>query len=172
MSNVPVADMAVCGVIAACILISMVRGVIAEAGSLVVWIVAFLTAKWFAVDFAAVAFKSVEPQALGVALAFIMLFLLAWMAQRFLRSMLTAAVSALGLGSVNRLLGGVFGAAKGILLVTLAVMVCTYTDLPQTENWQASHSIPYFESLAQLAMPYLPDLAVQNGWNTERRLPW
>ncbi|WP_416192186.1 CvpA family protein [Neisseria sp. CCUG12390] len=157
MSNLPLADILAFTVIAACILMSLMRGVIAEVGSLVTWIVAFFVAKWFAVPFAEIAFKSVEPQALGVALAFIMLFAAAWLAQRFLRSLLTSGVSAIGLGSINRMLGGVFGAVKGVLLVTLAVMVCSYTDLPQTEDWQASYSIPYFETLARdVVMPYLP----------------
>lgn len=159
MSNIPLADLLAFGVIAACIIMSLMRGVIAEISSLITWIVAFFIAKWFAVPFSEIAFKSFEPQALGVALAFIMLFIAAWLVQRFLRSLLTAGVSAIGLGSVNRLLGGVFGAAKGILLVTLAVMVCSYTDLPETEDWQASRSIPYFETLAHdVVMPYLPTI--------------
>lgn len=144
-------------VIAACVLMSLMRGAIAEISSLMTWIAAFFIAKWFAVPFAAIAFKSFEPQALGVALAFILLFAAAWLAQRFLRSLLTSGASAIGLGGVNRMLGGVFGAIKGVLLVTLAVMVCSYTDLPQTEDWQASRSIPYFETLARdVVMPYLP----------------
>lgn len=158
MSNLALADMLAFGAIAACILMSLMRGVIAEISSLLTWIVAFGVARWFAVPFAGIAFASVEPQALGVVMAFMMLFVLAWFGQRFMRSLLTAGVSAIGLGGVNRLLGGMFGALKGVLLVTLAVMVCSYTDLPQTEDWQASVSIPFFETLAQeVVMPYLPD---------------
>ena len=40
-------------------------------------------------------------------------------------------MSAVGLGSINRLLGGIFGAVKGVILVTLAVMVFSHTDLPK-----------------------------------------
>lgn len=168
MNNLPLADILVFGVIAACIFMSLMRGVIAEVGSLLTWIVAFLIAKWFAVPFAGVVFRSVEPQTLGVAMAFVVLFVIAWFVQRFLRSLLTTAVSAVGLGSVNRLLGGVFGAAKGVLLVTLVVMVCSYTDLPQTEDWQASYSIPFFETLAQdVVMPYLP----QWGGSAQEAVP-
>lgn len=159
MSNFPLADILAFTVIAACVLMSLMRGVIAEVGSLITWIVAFFIAKWFAVPFSEIAFKSFEPKAFGVALAFIMLFAVAWLVQRFLRSLLTSGVSAIGLGGINRMLGGVFGAVKGVLLVTLVVMVCSYTDLPQTEDWKASRSIPYFETLARdIVMPYLPAL--------------
>ena len=49
-----------------------------------------------------------------------------------------------------------FGAAKGVLIITLAVLVCSFTDLPQTPDWRQSFSAVYFEALAQLAVPYLP----------------
>ena len=152
MNDIPLADILAFGVIAACIVMSMIRGVIAEAGSLFAWVISFLLAK----TFAEVAFKSIQPRALGVAISFVVIFFLARFLQQFLRTILTNAASSMGLGSVNRVLGGVFGAAKGVLLVTLAVMVCAHTDLPETEDWQSSYSIPYFQLLSEVIMPYLP----------------
>lgn len=155
MTDVPAADWLALGVIALFAIVSMTRGVIAEAAALVTWIVAFMAAKMLAVPFAGVAFASVEPQALGVAMAFVMVFFGAWLVQRLLRSLLTSAVSAVGLGGINRLFGGVFGVLKAVLLLTVAVMVCSFTDLPQTPEWQESYSIPYFQLLAETALPYL-----------------
>lgn len=143
---------------AVCIVISMMRGVIIEVTSLLIWVVAFIVAKMFAAPFAELALTSVQPHAFAVVLGFILIFVAAWLVQHFLRSLLTAAVSAVGLGSINRLLGGVFGALKGILVVTLAVLVCSFTDLPKSPDWQQSFSAVYFEALAQLAVPYLPPL--------------
>ncbi|QEY23296.1 CvpA family protein [Neisseria animalis] len=156
MSNIPLADILALAVIVSCFFISMSRGVIAEAGSLITWIAAFFAAKTFAVQFADIAFQTMQPRALAVALSFVMVFIAIRVALYLIRSLLTSAVSALGLGSVNRLLGGIFGAIKGVLLVTLAVMVCSFTDLPSSEGWQQSYTIPYFELLAQIVMPYLP----------------
>ncbi|MGN7071209.1 CvpA family protein, partial [Neisseria sp. P0001.S004] len=93
---------------------------------------------------------------LAVAMGFAAVFFLAWLLQKLARSLLSSLMSAVGLGSINRLLGGVFGAVKGVILVTLAVMVFSHTDLPKTEEWQSSYTIPYFESLSDAAMPYLP----------------
>ena len=164
MNDIPLADILAFGVIAACIVMSMIRGVIAEAGSLFAWVISFLLAKTFAVPFSEVAFKSIQPRALGVAISFVVIFFLARFLQQFLRTILTNAASSMGLGSVNRVLGGVFGAAKGVLLVTLAVMVCAHTNLPETEDWQSSYSIPYFQSLSEVIMPYLP------GRRTRRKI--
>ncbi|EGV35578.1 CvpA family protein [Neisseria weaveri] len=152
-------------VVAVCVVISLVRGAVAEIAAFFRWIAAFVAAKVFAAPFAEIAFHSVEPRQLGVVLAFIAVFFAAWLIQHFLIGLLTAAVSAVGLGGVNRLLGGLFGAAKGVLLVTLAVLVCSFTDLPQTEGWRLSVSAPYFEALAAMAVPYLPPVVAEQIQN-------
>lgn len=149
-------DILALAVVAISMIVSMIRGVIAEVTSLVTWIIAFVVAKMFAVPFAELALSSIQPPELAVVTGFILLFIAAWLVQHFLRSLLTAAVTAVGLGGINRILGGLFGAVKGVLIVTLVVLVCAFTDLPQTEGWRQSFSAVYFESLAQLAVPYLP----------------
>ncbi|MCS4532995.1 CvpA family protein [Neisseria montereyensis] len=148
-------DILAFGLILISVIISMMRGMIAEITSLLIWIVAFIVAKLYAVPFAEMAFSTVEPQAFGVAIAFIVLFIASWLVQHLLRSLLTSAVKAVGLGGINRLLGGIVGALKGIILVTLVVIVCLFTDLPQSEGWQQSFSAVYFEALARVAVPYL-----------------
>lgn len=134
MSNLPVADLLAAAVIVICIIISLTRGIIAEAGAMVAWVVSFIAARTLAMPFADVVFKSVEPHSLAVAMGFAAVFFLAWLLQKLARSLLSSLMSAVGLGSINRLLGGVFGAVKGVILVTLAVMVFSHTDLPKTES--------------------------------------
>lgn len=150
-------DILALGAIGICVILSMMRGMITEAASLITWIVAFFAAKAFAVPFADTAFQSFASRQLAVALSFVVLFFAAWLVQRFLRSLLTTAVQSVGLGGLNRLLGGLFGAVKGILLVTVAVIACSFTDLPQTDGWRQSFSAAYFETLAQFAVSYLPE---------------
>lgn len=145
-----------------CVIISMMRGVIAEVASLVTWIVAFVAARMFGQDFAEAFLSSVQPHVLSVAVGFILVFAAAWLVMYLLRSLLTAIVGTLGLGGVNRLLGGVFGALKGVLIVTFVVVVCSFTDLPNTDGWKNSISAPYFESLASAALPALSEYMTEN----------
>ena len=149
-------DILALGLISISVIVSMLRGVVAEVTSLITWVVAFVVAKIFAPSFAQLALSGIQPPALAVVVAFILLFVAAWVLQHFARSLLTSAVTAVGLGGVNRILGGVFGAIKGVLLVTVAVLVCAFTDLPQTPEWQQAQTAFMFEQLAQLAVPYLP----------------
>lgn len=152
MNSLPVADLLVSAVIAACILISAMRGVIAEAGSLAAWVIAFFFAKLFAAPFADLAFSSFQPRLFAPALSFISLFIFACLIQKILRPLLTQAVSAVGLGFANRILGGMFGTAKGILIVTLLVMPASKTDLPDTEEWRDSYTLPFFVSLSEAVL--------------------
>lgn len=157
MNSLPIADLLVSAVIAACIVLSAMRGVIAEAGSMVAWVVAFFFAKLFAASFAEIAFASFQPRLFALALSFISLFILACLIQKILRSLLTQAVSSVGLGFANRILGGVFGALKGILIVTLLVMLASKTNLPDTEEWQQSYTIPFFVSLSETVLNHADD---------------
>lgn len=157
MNSLPIADLLVSAVIAACIVLSAMRGVIAEAGSMVAWVVAFFFAKLFAASFAEIAFASFQPRLFALALSFISLFILACLIQKILRSLLTGAVSAVGLGFANRILGGVFGALKGILIITLLVMLASKTDLPDTEEWRQSYTVPFFVSLSEAVLNHADD---------------
>lgn len=152
MNSLPIADLLVSAVIAACIVISTMRGVITEAGSMAAWVVSFFFAKLFAAPFADIAFASFQPRLFALALSFISLFVIACLIQKILRSLLTGAVSAVGLGFANRILGGVFGALKGILIITLLVMLASKTDLPDTEEWRQSYTLPFFVSLSEAVL--------------------
>ena len=150
-------DILALGLVGISIAVSMMRGIVYEITSLLTWIVAFIMARIFAQPFANHFLTSVQPPVLASVAAFVLVFAGAWLAQYFLRSLLTAGVEAAGLGGINRMLGGIFGAVRGVLVVTLVVLVCAFTDLPQTADWRNAFSTPFFETLATFAVPYLPD---------------
>lgn len=150
-------DMLAAAVILICIMISMTRGIIAEVASLAAWIVSFVIARMFGEAFAEAFLSNIQPHVLSVAVGFILVFAAAWLAMYLLRSLLTALVGSVGLGGVNRLMGALFGALKGGLIVTFVVLVCSFTDLPKTAGWRNSVSAVYFETLASTALPALSD---------------
>ncbi|WP_274570698.1 CvpA family protein [Neisseria leonii] len=150
-------DLLALGVIVLSACVSAIRGAVSEVIALSAWLAAFWVAKMGAQPFAQMALTSVEPPALAWLAGFVLVFVAVRLALGMLRPLLTAGLSAVGMGAVNRLFGLLIGAGKGILLVTLAVLVCAFTDLPRTQDWQNAVSAPYFQSLAGLAAPYLPD---------------
>ena len=58
--------------------------------------------------------------------------------------------------------GFIAGFAAALLLLfflrsLLAVLVCAFTDLPKSDEWQNAYSSPFFEGAASVAVPYLPE---------------
>lgn len=154
-------DLLALGFISISAIVSMMRGMVAEVVSMIGWLLALVVAKVMAVPFAQSVLTGIQPAPLAVVVAFVLLFVVVWVVLYFVRSLLSGMVSAMGLGGVNRVLGGVLGAIKGVVLVTLAVLVCAFTDLPKTPQWQQAQTAFVFEALAQLTVPYLPPFVAE-----------
>ena len=133
-----------------------VRGMIGEVLSLVSWLFALSVAKLAAAPLGATVLSSVQPPVLATAAGFVAAFAAVLLAMSLLRPLLTGGAKAVGLGGFNRLLGALYGIVRGGAAVTLAVLVCAFTDLPQSEDWQQSYSAAFFEGAADAAVPYLP----------------
>ncbi|MDF0606070.1 CvpA family protein [Neisseriaceae bacterium TC5R-5] len=145
-------------IIVCSILVAMMRGLVAEVLSLSAWLIAFWSAKQFAslaVVFLPLTSFSEEGQWLG---GFVAVFLLAWMVTVLLRLSLTSMMDSIGLGSINRLFGAVFGLARGLMVVTVLVLLAGLSDLPQKPMWRNAVLSEPFESVALASRPWLPTL--------------
>lgn len=149
-------DLSVVCIIGISLLLAMMRGFVAEVISLLTWILAFIAAKFAAAPVAAKLLTSIQPFALAKAAGFILVFAAMWVILYLSQSILTKAIEAIGLGKVNSLFGAVFGILRGMIIVTLVVLICAFTDMPKTRDWQVAKSSPFFEKLAGMAVPYLP----------------
>lgn len=153
-------DYAVVTVLALSLALGLARGVTAEILALAAWVAAFWAARsWGPVAATALGDTLREPMrlALGLGAVFVatlMLFALArFAATRFLR--------AIGLGAVDRLLGGAFGMARGLLLVLLGVLACGLTGLPAKPWWRQAVLASPLETAALAAKPWLPGALAQ-----------
>lgn len=149
-------DLLVLTVLGLSVLVSMMRGVVAEIASLITWLVALVAARVLAPTVAELAFTRVEPQVFASVLAYIVVFIATYFLLSFAQKLMTSAIQAMGLGGINKLFGALFGLLKGTFLITMVVLLCALTDLPRTEDWQRAKSAPVFEQLAMLTVPYLP----------------
>jgi membrane protein required for colicin V production len=75
-------------------------------------------------------------------------------------SMVTMLASTLirtvGLGSVDRLLGALFGFVRGLLVVLLLVLLAGLTTLPQEPFWRKALLSKPLETGVIMIMPWLP----------------
>jgi membrane protein required for colicin V production len=130
------------------------RGFVKEALSLLT----LLAAIWLAWRFAGVIAPKLANWAVDtevrVWVARVIVFVLAiaigavasWIARQLIRRT--------GLSGVDRLLGGAFGLARGVLIVGLMVIVLDFFELDQNGSWQTSRLRPYAEQVAAAVKRY------------------
>jgi membrane protein required for colicin V production len=75
---------------------------------------------------------------------------------------LSGLLKEIGLGWLNRLLGGVFGFLRGLLVVTVLMILAGMTQLPKDERWtNAMFSAP-LEALVKTVLVWLPKSITQH----------
>jgi membrane protein required for colicin V production len=160
LAALTVFDYFVIGVVALSLLIGIWRGVVSEILALVAWIVAFFAARtWSGQTGELLASGMTDPAWRHVA-GFVAVFVAVLILFTLARWVLSLLLSAVGLAPLDRLLGAVFGVARGVLVAWVAVLLAGLTALPQQQWWRQAQLAPPFETAVLAAKPWLPpDLA-------------
>jgi membrane protein required for colicin V production len=69
-------------------------------------------------------------------------------------------VSKTGLSGTDKTLGVIFGGARGVLIVTMIVLLASLTPMPEASWWQDSAMIGFFQQLAEWLRDVIPADAV------------
>jgi membrane protein required for colicin V production len=100
--------------------------------------------------------EPVWQQVSGFLVIFVVVLILFALA-RWLASLLLKAV---GLAPLDRVLGALFGVARGFLVVWVMVLLAGLSSLPQQQWWRQAVLAPPLETAVLAAKPWLPpDLA-------------
>ncbi len=149
-------DLALAGVVALSALFAFARGIIREVIALATWIVGFIAAIAYAGSlagmFGSLGIAPVAKQAIAFGLILLIVLIAGALAARSLAGL----IRAIGLGFMDRMLGLVFGVARGIIVLVVFALIAGVTALPKQDWWQNSL---LGEPLAQAALslkPYLP----------------
>jgi len=128
--------------------LSLFRGFVKEALALASWLVAFWVAMVFHEDLAAVLSQWLgEPSVQKIA-AFSILFISVLLLGALVNYLAGKLVDKTGLTGTDRMLGVVFGVARGGVIVAVLVLLAGLTDLPQDSWWQESRLLGYFQDFA------------------------
>ncbi len=147
------ADWTIVAIVAVSSLFGLMRGFIKEALSLLVWVVATCVAIAFHERLALVLDKWISTPSIRTLLAYAALFIGTLVIGSLITRLLHSLVEASGLGGLDLLLGMVFGALRGVLLV-LAIVILLPLLLPVKQDpwWYHSTLIAYFEQWQDFAM--------------------
>lgn len=150
-------DLLAIAAILASLILSASRGLIRELVSFLGWIIALIFARFYATFAADVFLSSLQPRELAVVVGFVLCYIVCRAVLVIAAHILDFALEKIKLSTVNRLLGAMIGLIKGVLVVAVVVLVCSFSKLPESPAWQHAQTAPLFEQLARLGLPYLPE---------------
>lgn len=153
-------DYAILGLVSISAIIGLIRGFIKEAFALLTWMVAIGVGWHYSRDFAVLLRNQIDYPSARIATAFILLFVMTLILGGLIGFILNHLIEKTGLSGTDRLVGMVFGIARGAVLVALLVMLAGVTPLPEDPWWKQSRLIPPFQSFAVWLKDHIPsDLA-------------
>ena len=152
----PWLDYVLIGVIVVSALISLLRGFVREAFSLAIWILAFWISWSFFRDLAVHFHTWIDSPSVRLGIAFGALMLVSLMVGGMVNYLLIQLIERTGMSGTDRFVGMIFGAARGVTVVAVLVLLAGLTTLPQEGWWQESRLIPYFRELALWLRDLLP----------------
>ncbi len=125
-------------------ILSLKRGFLREALSLLTWIAAFILARLFAAQLSIYFKEFITDPGVRLMAAFALLFVLTLLAGSLLQVIATLLVRATGLSATDRLLGVGFGLVRGGLVVVVIVAFLRVTPVVEDSWWKESTLIPHF----------------------------
>jgi membrane protein required for colicin V production len=151
------ADYIILAIVGLSVLIGLWRGLISEVLGLVVWALAFWVAWLFGPSVAGYFEHSIQLPSARMLVGYGICFLAVLIAGALLRFLVSKLVEGTGLSGTDRLLGMLFGFARGVLLVTLAVFLLGFTAVIRDPWWNESALLPQFKGLAAWLGEQVPD---------------
>lgn len=148
-------DYAIIAIIGLSALISLIRGFVREALSLVTWGCAFFIASYYYPYLATWLTRFQQPMVKnGVAIA--LLFIVTLIVGAIVNYIIGTLVDKTGLSGTDRLLGICFGLLRGVLMVAaLLFFLDSFTNLSKATEWSQSQLIPHFKVIIQWFFDYL-----------------
>ncbi len=149
-------DYAVIGVLVLSVAWGLWRGLVHEILSILGYVIAFLSANLLAGPLGPSMPEIIPSPELRVLAAFVGVFILALVAVALVTLVLTRLVRAVGLGALDRTLGGAFGVVRAIVIVVAAALLAGLTPAPRQPFWRDSVCGEPMTRAALALKPWLP----------------
>lgn len=149
-------DIVILALIALSAILSLFRGFVREAVALATWLVALMISMAFYEDLAAILSQWISTPSAQKVTAFAVLFVCVLLLGAIVNYLAGRLVDKTGLTGTDKMLGIVFGVARGGVIVAILVLLAGLTPLPQDPWWQDSQFLGYFEEFAIWMRNYLP----------------
>ncbi|MFT4862389.1 MAG: membrane protein required for colicin V production [Pseudohongiellaceae bacterium] len=130
------------------------RGLIKEVLSLVTWVAALALARLYSDDLGALLTNLIANEAARLVAAFALIFVVVMMLGTLINHLLSKLLTITGLKIADRIFGGVFGIARGtVIIIVILFIVGPFVN--EQERWQQSQLIPYGLQLIDYTQGYI-----------------
>ncbi len=154
-------DWALLAVFAISVLIGLVRGFMREVISLAGWIAGIWLAVRFAAEIGTIFPFAAEWPTARTAVAAALIVVICVFAAALLGWLLRELLRAARLSAADRTLGGLFGLARGALIVGLVVFLVRDTSIYREPLWRESLMLPPIEAALAFALRQIPEASVR-----------
>jgi membrane protein required for colicin V production len=137
-------------------LLGLMRGIVQEVLSLAGWVAAFYLAQYYAPSMAQWLPMQGSSEILRFAAGFVVVFVGVLIAQALITGVIKKMLSVVGLGLIDRLLGSLFGALRGIVILLAVTLLVGMTPMRESEAWQQSQGSKWLRALLHVFKPALP----------------
>jgi membrane protein required for colicin V production len=150
-------DFVIIGIIFISAVIGLFRGLIKEAFSLGTWLVSIWIAINYCQAFSVYFVDYIDVPSARVAAAFICLLLLTLILGAMLSYLVSQVITMTGLTGTDRFAGFIFGIARGVVVMSVLVLLAGLTPLPQDPWWAESTLIGPFQELSVWLRAQIPE---------------
>ena len=154
-------DTAILVVIVLSCVFGLWTGLIKEVLSLLTWIAALLVARVYSEGLSGLFVNVIDNSAVRYATAFVIIFIAIMVLGRLLNHQLSKLLISTTLKLADRVLGGMFGIARGALIVMLILFISNLF-LSETEQWQQSTLVPYGMAMTEWSRIFIADMNAVN----------
>ena len=156
VNSISTLDWLIIAVVVVSTLLSLKRGFIKEVLSLVTWVVAFVVAVKFSDNMQALLVEQVQSDQIRYIVAFVSLFVASLVVCALASYLIGSLIKVTGLSSTDRVLGMVFGFARGGLIVVAFVSLLSLSpSIEKTSLWKSSQLVPQLVLLKDWARDVL-----------------
>lgn len=128
-------DWIILGVLVISTLISIRRGFVKEALSLLTWLAAVILARLFAVQFTVILEPYIESESVRLGAAYMILFIGTLIVGGMVNYLISEFVKMTGLSGLDRMLGMLFGFARGAIIIVIFVAGLHYVAPVKEDDW-------------------------------------
>lgn len=150
-------DYAILASILISVLVGVLRGFVKEVFSLLIWALAFFVAYQYGGNLAVLMEDHVALPSARAVMGFAGLFIAVLLIGGLINYLVGRLVETTGLSGTDRLLGGAFGAARGLAIVTVFLLAMGFTPLPADPWWKESALIRRLQPLLEWSAAMLPE---------------